>query len=349
MNRRWRTGRVWPIVLLLSAACAYDDEPASPQVTQPETPTSVASSAAETEWPSPETPSEQEPLFVEAWERLADSPLALTELAAAAHDGRIWVVGGFTADGSASRAVLIFDPVDESWSDGPRLPVGVHHSALISVDDVLYLLGGFLHAGFQQPTAQVWVLEMGADEWAEGPVLPEARGAAAAAWDGSRIVFGGGVGPEGVASDVYALDDAWERFGELSEPRQHLAATSDGHGRVWFLGGRQSSLETNIGSVDLLEGGRIARLPAELTPRSGAAAVWGEGIGACLLGGETPAGTLSAVECLTTDGQVLDLPPLTVARHGLGVALLDDGIYALMGGEEPGLFVSRVTERLPAR
>lgn len=337
-------------LLLVLAACAVDDDRAPPRETATKTPAPAAIAAASSEAPPAQSPSpEPEPSFANAWERLADAPLALTEVTVAAHDGRIWVAGGFTADGSASPATLIFNPADESWREGPTLPAGIHHAVLVSDDERLYLLGGFLGPGFEQPTAEVWTLEPADDEWTAGPALPEPRGAAAAAWDGTRIALGGGVGPGGVASDVYALSaDGWERIAELSEPRQHLAAASDAEGRVWFLGGRHSSLDTNVGSVDLLTEDQISRLAAELTPRSGVAAFWSDAVGACLLGGETPSGTLAEVECVADDGQILELPPLAVARHGLGVALFDDGAYALLGGEQPGLFVSPAAERLRA-
>jgi hypothetical protein len=306
----------------------------------------VAESPSETLRPETEPDPEQVP--GDAWRRVADTPVALTEVAGAAHDGRMWIAGGYGPDGSASPAVLVYDPADDAWADGPALPTGVHHAVLVSSGTELFLLGGFLGPGFDRPTDEVWVLDASAESWRPGPALPEPRGAGAAAWDGDRLVFAGGVGGGGVAADVYVLaDGAWERLGGLDEPRQHLAAASDGDGRTWILGGRHSSLETNVGTVELISGSSIERLTAELTPRSGVGAFWIGSVGACLVGGEAPGGTLPDVECVTDERDVADLPHLTVARHGLGVALLEDGIYAAAGGEQPGLFVSPIVERLP--
>lgn len=353
-SQRFLLAAVWLLVSIAATACAPDPGDsggAMPERTAAETAlateratTGSQTAPAETSIPPPHPA----PSVGQAWERLPDAPVALTEVAATAHGGRVWIAGGFTADGSASPGVLILEQRDERWTAGPSLPTGVHHAVLVSAGERLYLLGGFIGAGFERPTGEAWTLDEGTDRWEPGPPLPEPRGAGAAAWDGARVVFGGGVGPAGVAADIYALSgDKWERIGELSEPRQHLAAASDGEGRVWFMGGRYSSLETNVGTVEVLSGSGVERGPVDLTPRSGVGAFWADGIGACLAGGEAPSGTLATVECVSEHGEVIDLPPLTVPRHGLGMGVLDDGVYVLLGGEQPGLFVSSVGERLP--
>lgn len=333
------------VVALLMTAC----EDVSPE--RDRTPVETAGATARpTPTPAADSPAptEDEPAVGTAWERLADAPVELTEVAAAAHDGRVWVAGGLRADGSASDSLLVYDPADDRWSDGPRLPGGVHHAALVSTAERLYLLGGYLGGGFDAPTEEVWVLDDGSDEWQAAAALPEPRAAGAAAWDGGRIVFGGGVGPGGVAGDVYALTDgAWDAIGTMAEPREHLAAASDGAGRTWFLGGRRGGMESNTGRVEVVEGSEVTLLDAELTPRGGVGAFWIASAGACLVGGETPTGTLNLLECVTDDGEVVELPALDVPRHGLGVAVLEDGVYATLGGDEPGLFVTAVLERLP--
>jgi hypothetical protein len=345
------------ILALALAGCAADEpSPEAPDPTSPTPGATATPTAAETATPDA-TPAEtdaqdepDDPVPGDAWERLDDAPIQLTEVAAAAHDGRVWVAGGFLADGSASDAVLVYDPESEAWSDGPPLPAGVHHAALVSADDRLVLLGGYLGGGFGTPTAEVWELDEDGGEWQPMPGLPEARGAGAAAWDGERIVFGGGVGPGGPAGDVYAFDgDAWERIGEMDEPREHLAAASDGAGRTWFLGGRRGSMETNVGRVEMVEGSEIVLSDQELTPRGGVAGFWLASVGACLVGGETPGGTLAHVECVGDDGEIRELPSLNVARHGLGGVVLDEAVYSVLGGDIPGLYVTAAVERLPLR
>jgi hypothetical protein len=247
-------------------------------------------------------------------------------------------------DGAASDTLVVYDPATGSWSDGPRLPEGVHHSALVSDGTGLVLLGGYTDAGV---TAAVRRLDNGADGWTDGEPLPEATGAGAAAFDGTRIVYAGGVTTGGVASEVLALvDGVWTRIGRLSKAREHLAATSDGAGRTFILGGRVGGLEGNLGTVDLVEGTSVTWMGDLLTPRGGVGAFWTPSFGACLAGGESPGGTNAQVECVSAEGAVRRLPDLGVSRHGVGAAVVDGTAYVVLGGRKPGLFTSDVTETL---
>jgi hypothetical protein len=286
-------------------------------------------------------------LRADGWTELADAPVALTEVAAAALDGRIWVVGGLDEQGRAVSTVQVYDPSTDAWTGGPELPDPVHHAALVAAEGSLFLLGGYVGSGFGQTTSAVRHLAPGSTNWQTAEPLPDGRAAGAAAWDGSRFVYGGGVGPRGLAGDVFVLEtDTWQRIGGLAEPREHLAATSDGRGAAWFLGGRRAGLDTNLGTAERLAGAELVRVGDLPTPRGGVAAFWSEHDGACLVGGEGPPGTFAEVECIADDGTVTRLPSLRFSRHGLGAAALGDAAYVLLGGPQPGLTVSGRVEGL---
>jgi N-acetylneuraminic acid mutarotase len=279
------------------------------------------------------------------WTTVAAAPAALTEVAVAAHGGRIWVAGGLHADGTASDAVYVFDPGRDTWTTGPLLPGPVHHSALVSTGSALLLLGGYAP---NDATAAVRRLDDGAAAWVDDVPLPEPRGAGAAAFDGSRVVYAGGVGPGGVASHVFAFaDGTWQRVGRLPRAREHLAATTDGARRTFIVGGRVGGLQGNLATVDLVEGGNVNTIGELPTPRGGVGAFWVPSLGACLAGGESPGGTNPQVECIDATGTVSVLPDLAVARHGVGAAVVGGTAYVVLGGRQPGLFTSDVTERLP--
>lgn len=282
--------------------------------------------------------------FEGAWTTIGAAPIALTEVAVAAHNGQIWIAGGLRSDGSASDEVFAYDPASRRWTDGPHLPEAIHHAALVSDGAGLVLLGGYKADG---PTAGVRRLDEVAGAWTDIVPLPAPRAAGAAAFDGGRIVYAGGVQPGGISSEVFALaDDAWTRIGHLSKAREHLAATTDGDGRTFILGGRVGGLGRNLGTVDLIEGDMVTALGVLPTPRGGVAAFWWPSLGACLAGGESPGGTNAQVECIAADGTVLRLPDLGVARHGVGAAVVEGTAYVVLGGRRPGLFTSDVTETL---
>jgi hypothetical protein len=145
---------------------------------------------------------------------------------------------------------------------------------------------------------------------------------------------------------VFVLESsAWRQLGRLVHSRQHLAAASDGHGRTWFLGGRQGGADHNLGDVDLLVAERITPLTS-LSPRGGVAAFSAGSLGACLSGGETPVFALAIVECVDAQGQVTALPDMTQRRHGHGAGVIRGRVYVVLGGETPGLSVSQTVESL---
>lgn len=284
------------------------------------------------------------------WVRAAAAPIALTEVAAAAHRGRIWVAGGMDIDGHGVEVVFVYDPAADTWSEGPWLPEAVHHAALVSDGDALFLIGGYVSDDFSQPTDAVWRLDGdGSGDWTPNRPLPEPRGAGAAAWNGKgRIMYGGGVGPGGVSDAVFVQEDhGWRVLAALSRPREHLAASSLGAGSVSFLGGRDAS--GNLATVDLVsEEGVVGRTEDLPTARGGIAAFNAGELGDCVVGGEGPNGTFGAVECVGAI-RTTTLPGLTVPRHGLGAVVMEGRAYVLLGGPQPGLTVSDVVEVLDLR
>ncbi len=267
-------------------------------------------------------------------------------MAVAAHQGRIWLAGGLSPLDEALADVAIFDPATGEWSSGPSLPTGVHHGTLVSDGSRLMLIGGYLGRSPSRPTSFVLVLDEAAGEWREGPELPDARGAGAATFDGSRVLFAGGVGTNGeAAADVFALvGDSWERIGAMAQAREHLAAVSDGEGRVWLLGGRVNGVANNLADVELVTGAAIEQLDPLPTARSG--------VGGFYAPASAPASPEARARnepsprssASTQEGAVTTLPELNEAHHGHGAAVVDGVAYVLLGGPEPGLSASSVVE-----
>jgi hypothetical protein len=277
------------------------------------------------------------------WERRAPAPSERTEVGAGVLDARIWVVGGLTEDGTSDE-VAVYDPAADEWTGGPRLPEPRHHTSVAGDGERLWVVGGYTEDP-RAPADDVWTVANG--EWTTGPALPEPRAAGALAWDGTRLVYAGGVGPDGLAGDVFALTAGrWQRIGTLGTAREHLAAASDGHGTVWFLGGRIHGLDSNRTDVDVVAGDRVRKVGEMPTPRGGVAGFHAPGRGGCVAGGEGTEGTFHEVECVDADGTVSTLPDLGHRRHGLGAAVVDGVAYTLLGGPTPGLSTSDVVEAL---
>lgn len=360
-----RRSRAAAVIAVVLAGCTPEEPsaaPSPPRVAASRSATEVASPSPESESeapsPSPSAPASSEPaasepaasaptLTTETWTLLPEAPQALTEVAGAAFGGALWVAGGFDDSGVPVVSVQIYDPTFGQWQPGPALPEAVHHASLVAGDDSLYLIGGYTSADFSAPTAAVRRFDQATGAWEDSPALPEPRAAGAAAWDGKRVVYAGGVGPDGLSGDVLALEGgAWRRLGELTEPREHLAAASDGEGSVWFLAGRTRGFDTNLASVERVAGESVETVGELPTARGGVAGFYVAGPGACAAGGEGVDGTFSEVECLSADGTVTALPSLAEPRHGIAAASVGGVAYVALGGPEPGLTVSPVLEAL---
>ena len=96
------------------------------------------------------------------WEpghRAADPPGTRTEVAGAVWEGRIIAVGGLNAQGDAIANTDIYDPVTDTWSGGPDLPVPLHHTAVATLGERVYVVGGYtIENGRWAPRSEVWSL-----------------------------------------------------------------------------------------------------------------------------------------------------------------------------------------------
>jgi predicted Ser/Thr protein kinase len=275
-----------------------------------------------------------------SWRHLTDLSPAVDSPGVAVLDDEIWVVGGLQAgDGSnglglASKEVQVYNPRTSQWREGPSLLLPIDHAAVASDGRTIYVVGGETDDGGKKVVQRsVYRLTENKQDWreVEGTPLPEPRAAGVAAWDGDRLVFAGGFAtPEGPArGEVWALEDSgWKKIGDLKPPRQHLAAASDGKGRVWLLGGRDG--RTLSRSVDLVTGDKV-RPTTKITPVSAPAAVWHPDAGVCLLGGQRGGDATNTVLCPGQAAGSAAWPVLPVGRFGAGAAVLDNAVY-LVGG-----------------
>lgn len=303
----------------------------------------------------PSTPGETEPdeLVVtdEPLEprRAADLPGSRTEVTGTSWGERIIAVGGLDDTGAAMSNVDVYDPQTDTWSQGPDLPVALHHTAVAALDERVYVVGGYsIRGGSWAAEAAVWSLGAGEDEWREEPPLDTARGALAVASTGGRLVAVGGVAPDGTVlatTEVLELGAAgWVPGPGLGTAREHLAATAVDH-EVYALAGRAGGFATNRDSVEVLRDDAWYDAGTLNHARGGIGAATVHGV-PCVAGGEEDAGTIGSVECLF-DGAWEIVAELEVPRHGLLVAGFDGWLHIIGGGPEPRLTTSSVHEVIP--
>lgn len=297
------------------------------------------------------------------WERRAPASIKRTEVAAAAVDGRIYLIGGFRKPGwleallnpSLNRPSIIstdaveeYDTTLDRWRVKAPLPIPVHHAAAASIADRLYVVGGLI----QWPpgrSAKVFAYDPPTDSWSERTPMPTARGALGLAEHEGKLFAIGGIGANGNSAAVEMYDpatDSWMARAALPTARDHLAVAAANQ-KIYAIGGRLGGDYTrNLTIVEAYDPNldrweRVADMP---DPRSGISAGVIDGI-IYVVGGETSRMTFAHNQAYFPETDQWEArAPLPTSRHGLGVVAVHDRLYALSGGPSPGATYTNVNE-----
>lgn len=283
------------------------------------------------------------------WTSLAPMPTARQEVAVAALDGKVFVIGGFGPDAEPVGTVEVYDPATDRWTRRAPLPAPSHHAAVAVALGRLFVIGGYTGGRVAwTPQSTVYEYDAARDSWATRAPLPTPRGALAAAAVGGRIhVVGGSADQPTGAHEVYdVVRERWFTAAPLGTPRDHLAAVTF-QDRVWAIGGRASFVGEQYDTVESYDAAADAwrREPPLPTGRGGlAAAALADRI--LVFGGEAPLRIFNATEMFEAAGhRWIGKAPMPTARHGIGAAVIQGHVYLSGGGTRPGFGRTDVNER----
>ena len=293
-----------------------------------------------------------------AWTTGAPAPTKRTEVAVAAVEGKIYVVGGFNKpslrnalDYAISHSVEVYDPESNTWTTATPLPEGRHHAGIAVLNGKLYVIGGFAQSllSVWKAVPTVYQYDPVTAAWRELTHMPTARGALGVTVYRDRLYAIGGYDGERNTAVVEVYDpqsDIWSSAAPIPTPRDHLAVVTAGS-RIYAIGGRSDlDYHKNMGVVEKYDPETDqwqsrAKLP---TARSGiAAGVIDDRI--FVLGGESGQGTFATNEAYIPDADKWHaLAPMPTPRHGLGAAAVGGRLYVISGGRTPGGSFSQVNE-----
>src|SRR5215468_1301832 len=282
------------------------------------------------------------------WQLGAASPFPVQQLHAAVLYGRIWLAGGLTGSSEATAKATdkteYYDLASHAWKAGPGLPFPVHHAMLVAYQGKVWLIGGFRPQGPNLTAAasdKVLSLDPAKGRWVEGPPLHHARAAGAAEVVGNQIVVvggrTGGQHPAEVPQTEIFNGQRWKDATDIPVPGDHLAAVTDGT-YLYALGGRKLEPAANHTAVQRFD-------PAtgqwtQLTPMPAANSDFGAAfVGGQLItfGGENGLSVFGTTRAYDLAAKTWStLPSLHDARHGMGVAVIGNTIYAIDGASQPG-------------
>lgn len=169
---------------------------------------------------------------------VASLPVARGAGGAAVVGDRIVLAGGVGPDGGLIAQVDVYDPDNDTWSQGPELPTPRDHLAVAAVGDTVVAANGRMQS-FASNTERVEVWNTSRDAWERGADAPTARGGLdGTAWNGSLVVAGGEESG-GTFDEVEAYDPGgnWSRLPPMPTARHGLCVARMADGVHTVTGG----------------------------------------------------------------------------------------------------------------
>lgn len=176
-------------------------------------------------------------------------PAARSGAAAVAYDGRVFVIGGLSADGIPLSSVLVYDPSSDSWNTATSLPSARSNAAAAVFDDRIILAGGRGADG--QTLQSTLAFDATSEQWTPVGDLPDDReGLALAATSTMLFAIGGSNQGAQILNTVASYDPSgnqWQPFNAwtLQIGRASFAA-SVAADTVYVLGGFSTFGPTGI-------------------------------------------------------------------------------------------------------
>ena len=218
----------------------------------------------------------------DSWKALAPMPTKRGAVAAAAVNGKIYVVGGATMhEGSTETSihparphravgtVEEYDPATNTWRKMRDMPTARNHHAVAAVNNKIYAIGGRLGAGFisvASNTDMVEEFDPAANTWGTLKVrTPTPRSAVAWGVHNNRIYVAGGEFQDGRMFAAFRAVEAyepatnrWSVMPSMPIPRHGLAGGVVGN-RLHLVSGDVQSAGTGAHvDVDLHDALRLA-------------------------------------------------------------------------------------------
>jgi N-acetylneuraminic acid mutarotase len=239
------------------------------------------------------------------WSEPAQLPVGLNHSPATAHNGRIYLAGGYLEGEAATARGFEFDPRADRWSEIPPMKRARGGAAAAAIGGKLYVVDGgpqfFDLDDPPPPFALLEIFDFRTRTWSTGTPPPIAvHHVAAAALGGKLYMAGGRVDTERATANFLSYDPAterWTRLPDLPQGAIGSAGVVAAGGRIVVFGG-----DDEVGWED--GGGWVS------------AAAW-------------------AYDPATQ--QWTRLPDLHVERHAFGAAVAGNRIYAIAGSYCPGL------------
>jgi Kelch motif len=240
-----------------------------------------------------------------SWTKPAQLPVGLNHSPAAAHDGKVYLAGGFLEGEGETNRFFEFDPARNRWRELAPMKQARGGGAAVVIGDRLYVVDGgaqpYNVSDPRPPEPVLEVFDFGSGTWSSATPPPLGVHHVGAAVVDGKIYMAGGRRAEEISSGVFVrydpATDRWTRLPSLPQgPTSSLGTVAAGGKVVVFGGDDEAGWEDG--------GGWVTPSAWAFDPRRGR---WQR------------------------------LPDLGVERHAFAAAVDGGRIYAIGGSICPGL------------
>jgi N-acetylneuraminic acid mutarotase len=168
-----------------------------------------------------------------SWEILPSMTEGGVAVASSVLNGKIYAIGGLSVE--------VFDPSENTWNTGVKLPSDSLLGAAITVDEKIYYIGGFVMSNVQTLN-QVLCFDISTNQWSAKANMPTARYGHKLVWFENRIWAIGGYNDAGSLSKVESYDlssNSWKDEASLTSARFGSTAWI-ANNRIYVAGGTGS-------------------------------------------------------------------------------------------------------------
>ncbi len=282
------------------------------------------------------------------------APLAVLDAGSTTLDGKLYMVGGKTANAHVS-SVYVYDPgdpidaTDDFWTTAPNLPgVAVENPAVVSFNGQVYAFGGST-GPFSGAVGNAAVFNPLTSTWSALMDMPTARGGATAQVVDGEIYVIGGLAENGSSLSTVEIFDPlsgqWSNGVSLQTARDNpgSAVIDD---LLYVFGGRTRDVDDTLSSLEVYN-------PTTDTWRFGNNLLTGRRtmvVGTIdgriqVTGGEGGGNTFAAHEEYNpATGIWKPLSSISTPRHGSAYGTIDDVTYVAGGGPIAGSSFTNLVE-----
>jgi len=288
------------------------------------------------------------------WETISssNSPISRHENSFVRVKHKFYLLGG-----RGIKPVSIYNIKTNTWSEGAKPPIEIHHFQAVAYKGNIYVFGAMTGKyPYEIPLSNVLIYNPKKDTWVEGLEIPKERrrGSAGVVISTDRAYIISGIVDGHNSTHVPWLDvynfksKKWEVLKDAPRSRDHFHAVTKNN-KIYAVGGRNSSYATKqtfhltIPEVDVynIKSNSWSTLPETSnvkTPRAGAScAILGDDL--VLIGGES---MLQKEAHNQVDAYNLEtktwrkLANLNKGRHGSQAIVYKNSIYIVAGSGNRG-------------